>query len=88
MSLVIFTASIACWLLIIPSFGTSSSISKFEELYSPKKFFAIWMFMMIASFCAQIFAIKWALKTKWSDFKLVAEPLADITSSNPTELPK
>jgi hypothetical protein len=43
------------------------------------------MFWMVGSFCAQIFAIQWALKSKWSDFKLVAESIVAADDPNPSE---
>jgi uncharacterized membrane protein len=36
------------------------------------KMFGLWLFMMIFYIAAQVQAIRWMLKTKWSDFKLQA----------------
>jgi hypothetical protein len=39
------------------------------------KFFVLWIVMMGGMVCVQTLAIRWMLKTKWSDFKLVAVPI-------------
>lgn len=36
------------------------------------KFFLIWLVMMASFIVAYTFALRWLLKTKWSDFRLVA----------------
>lgn len=38
------------------------------------KFFLIWVLMMGGMVVMQSLAMKWLLKTKWSDFKLVIVP--------------
>lgn len=38
------------------------------------KLFIIWVFMMVGMVVMQSFAMRWLLKTKWSDFSLVAVP--------------
>jgi len=38
------------------------------------KFFLIWCLMMVLMIFVHGLAVRWALKTKWSDFKLVAVP--------------
>jgi hypothetical protein len=41
------------------------------------KFGLLWVFMMGGMIICQTLAMRWALKTKWSDFKLVAVPAND-----------
>lgn len=36
------------------------------------KFFIVWLAMMSGMIGAHAYSIKWLLKTKWSDFKLIA----------------
>jgi hypothetical protein len=33
-------------------------------------FFVIWLLMMFGTLSIYVFALKWALKTKWSDFQV------------------
>jgi hypothetical protein len=35
-------------------------------------FFLVWIIMMAIFLVSQLFALRWALKTKWSDFRIVA----------------
>ena len=36
------------------------------------KMFGLWLFMMVFYIAAQVQAMRWMLKTKWSDFRLQA----------------
>ena len=36
------------------------------------KMFGLWLFMMVLYIGAQVQAVRWMLKTKWSDFRLQA----------------
>lgn len=38
------------------------------------KFFAIWLVSMVAFIFMQTLSIRWALKTRWSDFRLDVVP--------------
>jgi hypothetical protein len=42
-------------------------------------FFMVWLAMMVLFLLTQIFALRWALKTKWSDFRIV--PVSASTTS-------
>lgn len=46
------------------------------------KFFLIWVLMLSGMIIMQTLAMKWLLKTKWSDFKLVMAPNGE-KSENP-----
>ena len=37
--------------------------------------FGLWLFMMVFYIAAQVQAMRWMLKTKWSDFRL--HPVSD-----------
>jgi hypothetical protein len=39
-----------------------------------RKLSLVWLFMMSLSVLLHILAVKWMLKTRWSDFRLVAVP--------------
>ena len=41
------------------------------------KFFLIWILMMAGMVVMQSLAMRWVLKTKWSDFKVVLVPSAE-----------
>lgn len=43
-------------------------------------FFMAWVMMMIIFLFSQIFALRWALKAKWSNFRIVA-----VSASTKTE---
>lgn len=43
-------------------------------------FFVAWLFMMVLFLISQIFALRWALKSKWSDFRIIA-----VSASSKTE---
>jgi hypothetical protein len=38
------------------------------------RMFIVWVVMVVAMIVVQTFAMRWMLKTRWSDFKLVATP--------------
>ena len=44
------------------------------------KLAVIWLVMMVVTVCAQSLAMMWMLRTKWSDFRLVAVPPQDVIS--------
>lgn len=46
------------------------------------KFFVIWILMVVGMIFTQALAIRWTLKTKWSDFKLVLVPANEGTEQN------
>jgi hypothetical protein len=47
------------------------------------KFFMVWLLTMFLMISIQTFAIRWMLKTGWSDFRLVAVPPYGSTSTTP-----
>ena len=49
------------------------------------KMAVIWVVMMVVAVCAQSLAMMWMLRTKWSDFKLIAVPPQDGTSNVSSE---
>lgn len=45
-----------------------------QKIFSGGKFFLVWIGTMTAFMSCYILAMRWMLKTKWSDFKLIAVP--------------
>jgi len=56
--------------IILRRFGAESGGGKFFSMML--MIFVVWPVMMVISIAAQTFAMRWALKTKWSDFRLIA----------------
>ena len=46
-------------------------------------FFLIWLVMMVGGAFVQAIAMRWALKTKWSNFELVAVSTKEDESVKP-----
>lgn len=72
------------WLLMMPIMVLMMLIMRFmitfpkpgdppvpPDLKQMPFFFAIWLLMMVGWIVSQGFALRWALKTKWSDFRIV-----------------
>ena len=70
--------------IILRRFGAQSGGGKF--LTTMMFVFVVWPLMMLISIAAQTIAMRWALKTKWSDFRLVAiaPPPADSAPVAPS----
>ncbi len=73
------------WVLLIPLMMVFIPVMKFIQPFQAGvpmnpanmpgfmgKFFLIWYVMMVGGILLQVVAIKWMIKTKWSDFELVA----------------
>jgi hypothetical protein len=53
-----------------PPPGGRLSPADFQSLAG--KFFFVWLIIMVASILVHIQAMRWMLRTKWSDFRLTA----------------
>jgi hypothetical protein len=61
------------WLMPYPKIGEPPMPIKPEQMTGfIIKFFFIWLTMVVGMIILQSLAMKWMLKTKWSDFRLVA----------------
>jgi hypothetical protein len=60
------------WLIPMPKKG--ESVPPTPPQFSGAKFFMIWLFMVGGMLFMQTLALRWAMKAKWSDFKLIAVP--------------
>jgi hypothetical protein len=59
--------------------GTKPDPAQFQAMMG--KFSFVWLVMMVASLLVQILAMRWMLKTKWSDFRL--QPTSDGLDTAP-----
>jgi hypothetical protein len=58
------------WIRPLPTRGIPAAQA--QIVHSIHTLSALWPLMMVASFVIQIYALRWALKTRWSDFRLQA----------------
>lgn len=53
-----------------------------QKSFSPALFMFLWLTMIGGGLLMQLLAIKWVLKTKWSDFRLIAVPVDNRIDEN------
>lgn len=64
---------IAVSILPFPKPGQPASAIRPDQVPGMmSKMFGLWLFMMVLYIGAQVQAVRWMLKTKWSDFRLQA----------------
>jgi uncharacterized membrane protein len=64
---------IAISILPFPKAGQSAPVLRPDQLPGMmSRMFGLWLFMMVFYIAAQVQAMRWMLKTKWSDFRLQA----------------
>jgi len=82
LALMIVLFPLMFWLLPIPKPGEPPA--QLPGFFG--KFFVIWIVMMVGMVSLHAFSIRWMLKTKWSDFKLVAVPPEDAKPTDVTSV--
>ena len=73
MPLAVVALPVMHWLMPIPKPG-EPPVNPVQVPHFFAKFFILWLFLMLGMAFMQALAMRWALKTKWSDFKLIATP--------------
>jgi hypothetical protein len=64
---------IAISILPFPKAGQPTPVLRPDQIPGmTSKMFGLWVFMMAIYIVAQVQAMRWMLKTKWSDFRLQA----------------
>jgi hypothetical protein len=66
------------WIRPLPTPGMPAAQA--QIIHSVHTISALWPLMMLASFLIQIYALRWALKTRWSDFRLHAVTEDNVAS--------
>jgi|GEM_PF-2355423 len=65
-----------------PHGNQSQAIPPAQIPFFVGKLFSIWLIFIVGMICAQTLAICWAMKVKWSDFRIIAVP-RDLDIRNP-----
>jgi O-antigen/teichoic acid export membrane protein len=73
MPVMIIAIFLAALIVPFPKAGQPTPMLRPDQIPGmASKMFGVWLFMMVFYIAAQVQAMRWMLKTKWSDFRLQA----------------